>query len=109
MCGVCHTPSLPNGEPDMTKYLAGSRSYDFEDLDGTIVTVNAENLTSHNPEGLGAWSDEQIRTALTTGIDDEHIAMYPIMPYPEYSMLTPDDVSAIIAYLWGWRNASINT
>src|SRR4051794_12058133 len=52
MCGVCHTPSLPNGDPDPTKYLAGSRSYDFTDLDGTIVTVNAENLTSHDPEGL---------------------------------------------------------
>jgi mono/diheme cytochrome c family protein len=99
MCGVCHTPSLPSGEPDMTKYLAGSRSYDFTDLDGTIVTVNAENLTSHDPEGLHAWSDDQIRTAITKGIDDEKIAMYPIMPYPEYALLTADDVDSIIKYL----------
>ena len=47
------------------KMVAGSRSYDFEDIDGTIITVNAENLTSHNPEGLGSWTDDQIRTALT--------------------------------------------
>ncbi|MEY4515075.1 MAG: hypothetical protein RLZZ450_7197, partial [Pseudomonadota bacterium] len=99
MCGVCHTPSLPNGEPDMTKYLAGSRSYDFTDLDGTIVTVNAENLTSHDPEGLHAWSDDQLRRALTKGIDDENIAMYPIMPYPEYALLTQEDVDSIIKYL----------
>jgi mono/diheme cytochrome c family protein len=99
MCGVCHTPTGSDGLPDMTKYLAGSRSYDFTDIDGTIITVNAENLTSHDPEGLHAWSDAQIRTAITTGIDDEHIAMYPIMPYPEYSMLTPDDVDSIIQYL----------
>src|SRR4029079_4461267 len=59
MCGVCHTPSLPNGDPDPAKYRAGSRSYDFTDTDGTIVTVNAENLTSHDPEGLHAWSDGQ--------------------------------------------------
>ena len=99
MCGVCHTPSLPNGDPDPDKYLAGSRSYDFMDVDGTIVTVNAENLTSHDPEGLHAWSDGQIRRALTVGIDDEMIAIYPIMPYPEYSLLTPQDVDSIIQYL----------
>ncbi|MEY2936425.1 MAG: hypothetical protein RL033_7174 [Pseudomonadota bacterium] len=99
MCGVCHTPSLPDGSPDPTKYLAGSRSYDFTDLDGTIVTVNAENLTSHDPEGLHSWTDEQIRTAVTTGIDDEHIAMYPIMPYPEYSLMKREDVDSIIQYL----------
>jgi mono/diheme cytochrome c family protein/predicted small secreted protein len=99
LCGVCHTPSTPNGEPDPSKYLAGSRSYDFEDVDGTIITVNAENLTSHDPEGLHAWSDGQIRTAITKGVDDEHYAIYPIMPYPEYSMLTPEDVDSIIQYL----------
>ena len=99
MCGVCHTPNGADGKPDMTKYLAGSRSYDFTDVDGTIVTVNAENLTSHNPEGLATWSDEQIRTALTQGIDDEHIAIYPIMPYPEYALLARSDVDSIIQYL----------
>jgi len=98
-CGVCHTPSLPDGGQDMSLYLAGSRSYDFVDSDGTIITVNAENLTSHDPEGLHSWSNDQIRTAITKGIDDEHIAMYPIMPYPEYSMLTPEDVDSIIQYL----------
>jgi mono/diheme cytochrome c family protein len=99
MCGVCHTPSTPNGDPDPTKYLAGSRSYDFTDIDGTIITVNAENLTSHDPEGLHAWSDGEIRRALTLGIDDERIAMYPIMPYPEYALMTPEDVDSIIKYL----------
>ena len=99
VCGVCHTPNGPDGKPDMTKYLGGSRSYDFTDTDGTVVTVNAENLTSHNPEGLFTWTDEQIRTALTKGIDDEKIPLYPIMPYPEYSLLSRSDVDSIIQYL----------
>jgi mono/diheme cytochrome c family protein len=99
MCGVCHTPSLPNGDPDPDKYLAGSRSYDFDDVDGTTITVNAENLTSHDPEGLHTWTDGEIRTAITRGVDDEHYAIYPIMPYPEYSLLTTEDVDSIIKYL----------
>jgi mono/diheme cytochrome c family protein len=98
-CGVCHTPNGADGKPDMTKYLAGSRSYDFTDIDGTIVTVNAENLTNHNPEGLNTWSDEQIRRALTVGIDDENISIYPIMPYPEYALLSRADVDSVIQYL----------
>ena len=99
VCGVCHTPNGADGKPDLTQYLAGSRSYDFTAVDGTVVTVNAENLTSHNPEGLATWTDEQIRTALTVGIDDEHKSLYPIMPYPEYSMMTRMDVDSVIQYL----------
>jgi mono/diheme cytochrome c family protein len=99
VCGVCHTPSLSNGEPDPANYLAGSRSYDFTDIDGTVITVNAENLTSHDPEGLHSWTDGQIRTAITKGVDDEHYAIYPIMPYPEYALLTPEDADSIIQYL----------
>jgi mono/diheme cytochrome c family protein len=99
VCTICHTPSLPTGEPDTSKYLAGSRPYDFTDIDGTVITVNAENLTSHDPEGLHAWSDGQIRTAITKGTDDEHYAIYPIMPYPEYSLLKAEDVDSIIQYL----------
>ncbi|MCA9488382.1 MAG: hypothetical protein KC621_00620 [Myxococcales bacterium] len=98
-CGACHTPTGTDGAPDMSLYLAGSRSYDFTDVDGTIVTVNAENLTNHDPEGLYNWSDEQIRTALVEGIDDEHVAIYPIMPFPEYSLLTVEDQDSIIQYL----------
>ena len=88
-----------SGEPDTELYLAGSRPYDFTDIDGTVITVNAENLTSHDPEGLHVWTDGQIRTAITKGVDDEHYAIYPIMPYPEYSLLTPEDVDSIIQYL----------
>lgn len=98
-CGVCHTPNGADGKPDPTKYLAGSRSYDFTDIDGTIVTVNAENLTNHNPEGLNVWTDEQIRRALIVGIDDENISIYPIMPYPEYALLSRADVDSVIQYL----------
>ena len=99
VCGNCHTPNDANGKPDTTKYLAGSRNYDFTDGAGTVVSVYAENLTSHNPEGLATWSDEQIRTALTKGVDDEKVSMYPIMPYPEYSVLTTQDQDSIIQYL----------
>lgn len=98
VCGECHTPSGADGKPDSSKYLAGSRSYDFS-YAGKIVSVYAENLTSHATEGLGMWSDADVRRALTRGIDDENVAMWPIMPYPEYALLKPEDVDSILKYL----------
>jgi len=63
--------------------------------------VRPWNLTSHDPEGLHQRSDEQIRRALTHGIGDESIAIYPILPFPEYSLLTKKDVDSFIQYLRG--------
>ncbi len=99
VCGTCHTPNGTDGRPDPTKYLAGSRNYDFTDDGGVLVSVYAENLTSHDPEGLATWSDEAIRSALTVGVDDEHVSVYPIMPYPEYSVLSRMDQDSVIQYL----------
>jgi mono/diheme cytochrome c family protein len=86
--------------PDKTKYLAGSRSYDFKDpMTGEIVSVYAENLTPHPIEGIGMWSDDLVRGAIMAGLDDQKVPLWPIMPYPEYALMTTDDVYAIIAYL----------
>jgi mono/diheme cytochrome c family protein len=98
VCGECHTPSGQDGKPDASMYLAGSRNYDFP-YGGKTVEVYAENLTSHATEGLGMWSDADVRSALTIGIDDEKVAMWPIMPYPEYALLKKDDVDSILKYL----------
>jgi len=106
VCGECHTPVGADGKPDMTKYLAGSRSYDFTTANGDIISVYAENLTSHKVEGIGAWKDEWVRGAITKGLDDEMVALWPIMPYPEYALMTPDDLTAIVSYL---RTVPANT
>lgn len=99
VCGECHTPVGTDGMPDKTKYLAGSRSYDFKTSTNEIVSVYAENLTSDKVEGIGAWTDDWIRDAITHGLDDEQVPLWPIMPYPEYALMTSDDVNAILAYL----------
>ncbi len=98
-CGICHTPTGADGKPDMTKYLAGSRSYAFPMSDGTINVVNAENITPHTVQGIGAWTDAQITNGIAKGVDDQDVAFWPIMPYPEYSQLSKDDLFAMVAYL----------
>jgi mono/diheme cytochrome c family protein len=98
VCGDCHTPSGADGKPDMKMYLAGSRNYDFPYM-GKVVSVYAENLTGHLTEGLCLWTNDEVRRAITVGIDDEKVSMWPIMPYPLYARLKPEDLDSIIKYL----------
>jgi mono/diheme cytochrome c family protein len=58
------------------------------------------NLTSDKATGLGNWSDEEIKRAITKGIlrNGTRLLPYP-MDYPSYSTMTSDDLNAIVAYL----------
>lgn len=98
-CGVCHTPTGTDGKPDKTKFLAGSRSYEFPMKDGTINVVNAENITQSKLQGIGTWTDANIKGGISKGVDDQNVPFWPIMPYPEYALLNDADLFAMIAYL----------
>ena len=58
------------------------------------------NLTSDKATGLGNWSDDEIKRAITKGIlrDGSRLLPFP-MDYGSFSTLTPDDLNAIVAYL----------
>ncbi|MBO6536601.1 MAG: c-type cytochrome [Balneolaceae bacterium] len=56
----------------------------------------AKNLTPYN---LGDWTDGEIYRAITSGVDNEGEPMFPIMPYPNYAQVDPEDIYDIIAYL----------
>lgn len=59
-------------------------------------TFYARNLTPHN---LGEWTDGEIYRTITTGVTRSGEPLFPVMPYPSYSRMDPDDVRAIIAYI----------
>ena len=63
-CNDCHTPGFFFGKPDMTRYLGGS-DVGFE-IPGLGV-FNGRNITPDKETGIGAWTDEQVATAITTG------------------------------------------
>ncbi len=56
----------------------------------------AKNLT---PANLGEWTDGEIFRAITTGVDREGKALFPVMPYLNYRKMDKEDIYDIIAYL----------
>jgi mono/diheme cytochrome c family protein len=85
LCGGCHTDrSKPND------ILGGNATF--------RTGLPAPNLTS-DATGLGSWTDDQIKKAFMTGIDDEGDALSPVMPYQLFHNLTDADANAIVAYL----------
>jgi mono/diheme cytochrome c family protein len=95
-CVDCHTPGYFLGKPDMTRYLGGSDvGFELPDL-GVFV---GPNLTADKETGLGAWTDEQIATALTTGVRPDGRILALIMPWHALAQLTKPDLSALISFL----------
>jgi hypothetical protein len=95
-CDVCHTPvdqekrALPNMR------LAGGLLFRIEPF-GDFPTGN---LTSDKKTGLGNWSDDEIKRAITKGIlrDGTRLLPFP-MDYAALSTLKPEDLDAVVKYL----------
>ena len=50
-------------------------------------------------ERLKNYSDDQIKTMITQGVRPDGSKMFPPMPYGFLAKMTPDDLSAVVAYL----------
>lgn len=94
-CFECHTPVLPDGTPDMTRIGAGG----FPMQDTPLGMIRSANITADDETGLGGWTDDEIRRALTEGISRNGEQLFPIMPYSFFHTMTAEDIDALIAYL----------
>ena len=95
-CSDCHTPGALIGAADMKRYLGGS-DVGFS-IPGQGVFVG-QNLTPDKETGLGAWTNDQIVTAIRQGKTPDGRELSPVMPYPAFSHLSDDDAQAIAAFL----------
>ncbi|HYH55709.1 MAG TPA: cytochrome C [Anseongella sp.] len=51
------------------------------------------------PSGISDWSDGELFRAITTGVDRDGKALFPVMPFAHYGKMDPEDIKSIIAYL----------
>ena len=93
-CMECHTPMGPGGRKFDERLGAGG----FE-LPGPWGVSVSRNITSSKDKGIGAWTDAEIKRAITEGISRDGSKLKPPMGYHYYATVTSDDLDAMVAYL----------
>lgn len=68
-------------------------------LKGFPGKVYAPNITPDAETGAGNWSDDQLARAIREGISHDGRALFPFMPYPDFRVLSDEDLASIIVYL----------
>jgi mono/diheme cytochrome c family protein len=92
-CMACHSP-LVRGRIDWSRAGIGG-----EEFPGPWGTSVSRNITPHKTDGIGAWSDAEIKRAITTGVSKDGSKLLPPMPYHNSAGVKPADLDAVVAYL----------
>lgn len=94
-CGGCHTPGYLFGKPDIARYLGGGDAgFEIPRL-GIFYPPNLTN----DETGLKDWTEQEIVTAVRTGVRPDGRELAPVMPWHMYAALTDEDAQAIARYL----------
>jgi mono/diheme cytochrome c family protein len=56
----------------------------------------AKNIT---PAGISRYTDGELFRVITTGVDKDGKALFPVMPYIYYGQMDEEDIKSIIAYI----------
>ena len=91
-CMECHSKPRPDGSADLVNGL-GAGGMVFR---GPWGESKATNLT---PAGLGKWTDDEIKKAITTGVRPDGKQLKPPMGMSYYANMSPADLDALVAYL----------
>lgn len=90
-CGTCHTPK---------NMIGGDKNDNF--LEGTeIENWWAPNITAANHQGIGRWSEQDIKDYLRTGVNRYDIASGPMAEQVKNSsqFWKEEDLQAVAVYL----------
>jgi len=97
LCMDCHStrdwtefsgPLIPG-----TNGKGGER---FDEKMGFPGVFYSKNIT---PANIKDWTDGEIFRAITTGVDKDGHALFPVMPYHYYGKMDKEDIYDIIAYI----------
>jgi mono/diheme cytochrome c family protein len=94
-CMECHARKPQGGQDYVNWWGKGGH-----EMKGPFGTVKVANITSHREKGIGAWSDDDIKKALTRGIGrDGRIFKAPMARQVYFSRLTAQDLDALVVWV----------
>ncbi|MBI3700401.1 MAG: c-type cytochrome [Afipia sp.] len=92
-CLECHTPR-DNGKINLKRIGAGGVEFT-----GPFGKSTSANITRNKELGIGTWSDDDIKRAITQGIGKNGDPLKPPMNFAGYAKMTPQDLSALVAFV----------
>ena len=92
LCMECHTPWQPQAFADRL----GAGGNEFHGPWGVSVS---RNITASKTKGIGDWTDDEIKRAITQGIARDGSKLKPPMSFQYYANVSAADLDAIVAYL----------
>ena len=102
-CLECHTPMGERGVIQFNTALgAGGRPFMpafVKGLPARWQGAVSRNITPHPEKGIGAWSDAEVKRAITQGVSRDGRKMVEPMAFAWYAGMREEDLDAIVAYL----------
>ena len=95
-CLECHSSPDDHGAPDMAH---GRGAGGFLISLGPNASVMTPNITPDPETGIGKWSDDDIRKAITLGVRPDGGHLSPPMGYEGLKRMTKQDLDAVVAYI----------
>jgi mono/diheme cytochrome c family protein len=92
-CGNCHAPQEPSGAVPLTPLSGGPA------IVSPAFSAYPPNITPDRESGIGAWTEDQLVTALRDGRTPDGRVLRPPMPVPFYRGISDQDAHAIAAYV----------
>ncbi len=97
VCMDCHSTR------DWTKFsgpiIAGTEGRGGERFDHTVGFPGVYFSKNITPAGISRYSDGELFRVITTGVNKDGNAMFPVMPYPYYGKMDEEDIYSLIAYI----------
>ena len=92
-CMNCHA----KGPDDLLNFQTGLGKGGHV-MSGSAGPVVAANITSHRTKGVGSWTDDELKRALSQGLHREGRPLKPPMG-ARFSKMTERDIEAIVAWM----------
>ena len=97
VCMDCHS------KRDWSKFSGplaeGTLGQGGERFDQTVLLPGVFISKNITPEGISRYTDGELFRVITTGVNKEGQAMFPLMPYSHYGKMDREDIFSIIAYV----------
>lgn len=97
VCMDCHsTRDWSKFSAPLVEGTLGKGGEEFNQDFGFPGKFFSRNIT---PAKLKDWTDGEILRAISSGVNKDGKALFPVMPHPKYGQLYREDLYSIIAYL----------